>query len=313
MVSSDLWHSDTIVSTITQGHSDQYAGIDMERTTVQRDGFDGCFFPIDSQTSKVMIVLTGSDGGLKTASNIARFYHQNGMPALALGYFQTKHTSRNLSNIPLEYLEHAIAWLKKKGYPKIGIDAFSKGTEYALCSAIAFPGISCLVLRSPSYFVSEGLCNRQPCGTSCWSYRGEALPYTAYRSRTIHKLAALLKAKEFSLLAINAAKEIEPASVLPIEKIHAPVLLLSTKSDTIWPSAASGEMLAGRLQANQHPFAFRHVCFAHLSHMLVPITRKSALIPLKLLFCSERKYPDECRAERLVLTKEIMRWTLDVW
>lgn len=285
----------------------------MEQTTVLQEGFDGVLFPVDNQKGKVMIVFTGSDGGLKTAKQLAAYYQNNGIPALALGYFRTKHTGKNLSHIPLEYIEKAIAWLKAKGYEKTGIDSLSKGTEYAMCAAIKFSDISCLILRAPSYYVSEGLRNGQPSGISCWCFRNKELPYTAYRSRKINKLMLVLKSKEFFLLEINTGKEIQPASVIPVEKIHAPILIISTKADTIWPSAESGKVLAERLKTHNHPYAFRHVCFKHLSHMLVPIPHKSTLVLMKLMFQSEKNYPEQCHAERDALVKEISNWISNVW
>ena len=285
----------------------------LRKTSVLQEGFDGCLFPVPNQQEKVIIVFTGSDGGLKTAKKLAGYYQKSGMPSLALGYFKTKHTGNELSLIPLEYIKKAIQWLKENGYQKIGIDGISKGTEYAMCAAIEFPEISCVILRSPSFFVSEGLRGGQPSGTSCWSYCGKELPYTRYKARETHIVRMFKKAKEFSLLEINTGKAVNPSSIIPIEKIHAPILILSTKADTIWPSAESGEKLYERLRENHFSYKYRHVCFYRVSHMLVPLIHKSALIPLKLSFQSERHYPGQCQADRDALVKEINRWTTQVW
>lgn len=285
----------------------------MRKTSVLQEGFDACLFPVSNQQNKVIIVLAGSDGGLKTAKELARYYQKSGMPSLALGYFKTKHTGNELSLIPLEYIEKAIRWLKENGYQKIGIDGISKGTEYAMCAAIEIPEISCLILRAPSYFVSEGLRWRQPSGTSCWSFCGKGFPYTRYKTRETHILRMFRKAKEFSLLEINIGKTVDPASIIPIEKIHAPILILSTKADKIWPSAESGEILNERLQANHFSYKYKYVCFDHVSHLLVPLIHKSALIPLKLSFRSERHYAKQCQAERDAMVKEINEWTTQVW
>lgn len=285
----------------------------MRKTSVLKEGFDGCLFPVPDRQGKVMIVLTGSDGGLKTAKKLAGYYQKNGMPSLALGYFKTKHTGHELSLIPLETIEKAIGWLKKQGYQKIGIDGISKGTEYAMCAAVEFSEISCVILRTPSYFVSEGLRGGQPSGTSCWTFRGKELPYTRYKSRKNPILRMLRKAKEFSLLEINTGKAVNPASIIPIEKIQAPILILSTKADTVWPSAESGEKLSERLQANHFPYPYRHVCFDYVSHLLVPLIHTSAQIPLKFYFRSERYYPKQCQADREAMVKEINRWTAQVW
>lgn len=109
-------------------------------------------------------------------------------PALALALFRTRQTQKDLSCVPVEYVENSISWLKDQGYQKIGIDGTSKGNEIALVAASMFPDISCVIARVPSHFVSEGLSGkgrkRAPSGTSCWSYHGKELPYSPYRSRS---------------------------------------------------------------------------------------------------------------------------------
>jgi rhamnose utilization protein RhaD (predicted bifunctional aldolase and dehydrogenase) len=100
---------------------------------------------------------SGSDGGMTVAKAIAEFYQANGMAALAIGLFKTQQTGKYLDRVPLEYIERAIRWLKAGGYEKIGVDAISKGTEYALIAAEKFHDISCVIVRTPSHFLSEGL------------------------------------------------------------------------------------------------------------------------------------------------------------
>ncbi len=59
--------------------------------------------------------MSGSNGGMKLTRQAAAFYHKNGFPALALALFRTKQTPKNLSRVPVEYVEDAIAWLKQRG------------------------------------------------------------------------------------------------------------------------------------------------------------------------------------------------------
>lgn len=70
---------------------------------------------------------------------------------------QKKETPKDLDRIPVEYVESAVQWLKAQGYMKIGIDGTSKGSEMALVAASTFTEISCVIVRVPSHFVSEGL------------------------------------------------------------------------------------------------------------------------------------------------------------
>ena len=66
-----------------------------------------------------MIVMSGSNGGMTLTKQEAEFYHKNGIPALALALFKTKQTPKELSRMPVEYVEKAIGWLKKRGYEKV--------------------------------------------------------------------------------------------------------------------------------------------------------------------------------------------------
>ena len=139
--------------------------------TVEQNGFEGELFIGNGSKNIVMIVMSGANGGMKLTKGEALFYHNNGIPALALALFKTKQTCEFLDRVPVEYVENAINWLKEQGYQRIGIDGMSKGSEMALLAASMFPEISCVIARVPSYFVSEGLSGKGkkkgPSGTSC--------------------------------------------------------------------------------------------------------------------------------------------------
>ena len=165
---------------------DEHDGEDdkMIKTTVTDNGFEGILLEGNGSKDKVMIVMSGSNGGIKLTKQAAEFYHKNGIPALALALFATKGTQPYLDKVPVEYVESAIQWLQKQGYKQIGIDGMSKGSEMALVAASMFSDISCVIVRVPSYFVSEGLIGsgkkKAPSGTSCWSYKGQELVYLTY-------------------------------------------------------------------------------------------------------------------------------------
>lgn len=86
-----------------------------------------------------MIVVSGSDGGLEHAGKHAHFLADNGVPALAVVLFKTKHTGKKLEKVPIERAGTVISWLKKKGYEKIGMDGTSKRSEYTFAAPLAYP------------------------------------------------------------------------------------------------------------------------------------------------------------------------------
>lgn len=276
--------------------------------TVKENGFEGELFGGDGRKSIAMIVMSGSNGGMKLTRTEAIFYHENGIPALALALFKTRQTGEFLDNVPIEYVENAIHWLKKQGYQKIGIDGTSKGSEMALLASSMFSEISCVIARVPSYFVSEGLTgkgkSKGPSGTSCWSYKGKEIPYAPYNKRTFDILKMFLEEKELHIIRFNQDKNVTPETIIPVEKIKAPILLLSSKNDEVWPSYESSLYIEDRLREKEFGYKVKHVAYDHMSHAMITKVPKV----IKLVFKSERRHPKECEAERSEMKKELLEW-----
>lgn len=282
-------------------------------TTVQENGFEGILYPGNGNRQKAVIVVSGSNGGMKMTAEIAEFYHKNGVPALAVAMFGTKQTVKGLDRIPIEYIEAAIAWLKEQGYQKIGMDGTSKGSEMTLLCASMFSDISCVIARVPSHFVSEGLVangkSKKPSGTSCWSYHGKELPFAPYRTRKFNILKLIAAYKELHLLTINKDKDVTEETIIPVEKIKAPVLLLSAVNDTVWPSYESGNYIETRLKENNFAYTYKHIAFPTMSHAM--LTELNNIY--KLAFKTERKNKAECAREREQLKRELLLWVNQIW
>lgn len=279
------------------------------KTHVSDSGFQGVLYPAGGKKDKVVITLSGSEGGLRQARKMARLHQRQGISALAVAYFGTRETARSLSCVPLEYIENAIQWVLQQGYQRIAVEGFSKGAEYALAAATTFCEISCVILRSPPWFYGEGLVKKVPSHTSCWTYRGEAFPYTSYKERALEIKKKLLQAREYNILSVNTGKCVVEGSMIPIEKVNGPVLLLSTKADTVWPSAESGERLTLRLNQAHFPYPHEHICFRYMSHLMLEHVNG----PVRLLFRSEREHPKDCAAERKRMEQEVKEWLENVW
>ena len=282
-------------------------------TSVQTEGFEAVLYPGDGRKDKVMIVMSGSDGGMTLTKQESEFYHKNGIPALALALFKTKQTPKELSQVPVEFVEKAIGWLKKQGYQQVGIDGTSKGSEMALVAASLFSALSCVIVRVPSHFVSEGLTgsgkNKAPSGTSCWSYRGRELPYAPYRSRTFNILQMFMREKEMHIITFNRDKDITPEILIPIENIKAPVLMLSSTHDEVWPSYESAVYMEKKLNEIGFPYPHKHIAYKHMSHAV--LTRLPWIY--KMAFKSERQHPEDCAKDRAALKTELLDWVNNDW
>ena len=125
--------------------------------SVQKEGFEAILYPGNGRKDKVMIVMSGSNGGMTLTKQEAEFYHRNGIPSLALALFRTKQTPKELSRVPLEFVEKTAAWLKKLGYKQNGMDGTSKGREMDLIAASLFQERACVIVRGARHSVSGGL------------------------------------------------------------------------------------------------------------------------------------------------------------
>lgn len=280
-----------------------------EHIKVTLNKADGVLYPVAGRKDKVVITMSGSEGGLEHAGKLAKYLQDNGIPALAFGYFKTKHSVKSLNKIELENIKAAIEWLKKQGYEKIGIEGCSKGAEYAAAAAIAYPELSFVILKIPSWFYGEGMDKTVPSGASSWTCEGKELPYTPYKTRKLPVIKEMMKNREYNIIAINTGKKINPDSIIPIEKIQAPVLMFSTEVDTIWPSKESCEKMEERLNANHFAYPHKHICFKHMSHMMLENCGKG----IKYFIKSEKEFPEECARERIIMGQECIKWIEEVW
>ena len=279
--------------------------------TIAEQGFEGHYYDA-GEREKAVITFSGSEGGSSASDTMAWYYKQNGISALGVTLFTGKETGKNLDRVPLEYVENAIAWLKEQGYEKIAVDGISKGSEYALLAASRFPEISCVVARVPSYFVSEGMIGRKaPSGTACWSYRGEELSYTPYIIREFNIIKQFRTYGEFNILSYNAGKDVTDESIIPMENIHGPVLLISTEADTVWPSAEQAAYIERYLSVHDFSYEVKNLTYKNVSHFAIPMRRNTWL--LKQMFRSERQSPEECAAERADLSEQTVDFIQNHW
>ena len=80
---------------------------------MEQDGIE--FFIQLTTIKKIMIVFSGSEGGLQHAIKCCRYLQDNGVNSLALGYFKTKHSQKKLNLIPIDIFKNVIEELKKNG------------------------------------------------------------------------------------------------------------------------------------------------------------------------------------------------------
>lgn len=266
------------------------------QTTVEHEGFQGNYHDGDSR-SLALIVVSGSDGGMRVAEATAKRFSEEGIPSLAVAYYKTPQTSRDLSEIPVEYIECAIHWLQGKGFSKIAIHGISKGAEYALVSASLLPAISGVIALSCSCCVFGGLsAQRKALPTSSWSWKGKPLPCLSMAGYSVSIPKILLQNRELRLLdlykhLLDTGRNEE--NTIKVEHIQGPILLQSGHEDSMWPAEEMGDIIVERLADKKFAHDYQHVVFSPGSHLLSPMSS-----PMLILYRLERKNRDACNATR---------------
>jgi hypothetical protein len=272
-------------------------------TSVETEGFMGRLFTPEIISKKSVIVITGSDGGIKNAEYIAGRFAERGINSLAVAYFKIKGVKRDLVEVPVEYIEKAMSYLKEKtSCINVAIYGISKGGELSLLSASLFPDIDCVIAVVPNYYVPSGFTkNRlQINDRSSWSFRGKPVSFVPI----VGKLSDIIKscirngeANYLSLYKNTAEAGVPEEAVIKIENSHAAILSLSASQDTIWLSKIAGEKIATRLKNAEFPYCFEHQCFKEVSHFLCPLP-ESYTKKLKFMFKIEKQHPKECNESR---------------
>lgn len=241
------------------------------------DGLAGRFFrPPGPGPHAAVLVVGGSSGGLAWTKESAALLASRGYATLALAYFNYEHLPPHLHNIPLEYFETAMAWLKRRPEVRPGrlaVVGGSRGGELALLLGATFPAVTAVVgyVGSGVVLPSAGVL-----GAPSWTHRGEPLPYlfppnAAARRGEIERRAAergepvAYRSWYLENLADHQAAE---RATIPVERIRGPVLLISGEDDQLVPSTLMADMVAERLVRHGHPHPVEHRRYPGAGHQL---------------------------------------------
>jgi dienelactone hydrolase len=234
------------------------------------------FLPPGGGPHPAVIVLSGGGGGIDEYRGAILASH--GYAALCLGYFGLPGLPRGLVNIPLEYFEAAIRWMRAQSWLRdhfLAVWGESRGGELALLLGSNFPEINAVVAWVPSGVVFWALGHAEPGDTrprAAWTFRGKALPYLQEFNSNLGAAPAAERGRPvaytpFYLSHLRDKQAVERA-VIPVENTKGPVLLVSGSDDRMWPSSALADIAFHRLEANKHPYPYRHLKYAGAGHLI---------------------------------------------
>ncbi len=273
----------------------QVAGPGVTRQEIRSDGVVGTLFlPPGAGPHPAVIALSGGGGGIN--EYWGAILASQGYAALALGYFNAEGLPRGLVEVPLEYFENAIRWLRSQAWLRdhfLAVWGPSRGGELALLLGATFPEINTVIAWVPSGVLFWALGPSEPGEAgprAAWTYRGRALPYlqednpgasVAPRQEAPGRPVAWTPAY---LAHLEDARSVQRATI-PVEKIRGPVLLVSGSDDRMWPSSALADIALRRLESHRHPFPFRHLRYEGAGHTILvpygPTTQRVVELPVQ--------------------------------
>jgi dienelactone hydrolase len=220
--------------------------------------------------SPAIVVLSGSDGGIASAAMYGEPLAACGYAVLALAYFAMDGLPRDLVEIPLEYFQRAIDWLRQHSAidaDRIGVLGLSRGGEGALVMASTFPDIRLVVANVPSHVVWAGIDPEPGPRRSAWSRNGVGLPFVALTRPPDGVTPWRLLFEE----SLRDAAPAADAATIAVERINGPILFVTGTADGVWPSADMADRAIERLRRHAFSFPCEHARYDDAGHaILVP-------------------------------------------
>ena len=225
-----------------------------------RDGFTGHLATPDGEHDRAVLIFTGGEKGMLPRIRIAESFADAGICGIAVSLFGAPGLPAGADQIPLEYAENAVSWVRKQGrYKVIAAYGMSMGTIFALLAARYFPEIDKLILCAPTHVAFEGSADKKHMsGHSVATYCGADIPFVPLRLGD-YKPGRYYDDERASLPVTGMwrsfrdaydCKDREAQAALPVEGVRAEVLIAAGTADEAWDSAYSAQYLAERMQKN---------------------------------------------------------------
>lgn len=221
--------------------------------------------PEGEEKGTAIILLGGSSGGVPSYLYDPAIY--TNYPVMALGYFQTKNTSKYQKMIPLEFFDEAIEAFKSmdrvKG-KKIVVIGDSKGGEVALLLAANNSKVDGVIARVPSSVVFQGYGGWG--NASGWSLGGSPMAYVPYPQ---YDYSSVKDGKWLDMYnkALSQDINMEEATI-KVENIKGPILLLTGVDDIVWPATRMCNDIIKRLDKKNFSYSYEHIAYTDAGHAL---------------------------------------------
>ncbi len=210
----------------------------------------------------LIVGFGGSEGGNAWASDYWKpqrdKFLAKGYAFLAIGYFGTRETPRQLDRIALDSIHRSIIDATKNPMINshcIALIGGSKGAELVLSLASYYPNYNAVVAIVPGSAIFPALTLSMD--TSSFSYQGAELPFVPVPWSATPALIKRDLRTAFQKMMDN--QQAMDRAAIQVEKIQGPIMLLSATRDEMWPSAEMSEQMIHRLHAHQFIYPAEHV------------------------------------------------------
>jgi uncharacterized protein len=219
----------------------------------------------DSDNQPLIVAFGGSQGGNTWTegywSDMRKRFLNEGYAVLSIGYFLTENTPETLDRISLNAIYDTIQ--KRSDHPKIdkikiALLGSSKGGELVLNLASRYGGFDAVVALVPSHVTFPGY--TPTLNTSSWTYNDKELDFVKIPYPELIWSVIKNDTKLRLELIIEGTKQSEE-SIIEVENITAPLLVMSAKDDQLWPSDYMSGMVVERLKEHHFGYHYEHYSF----------------------------------------------------
>ena len=269
-----------------------------------------------------VLLVPGSDGGIP--GGYGRKIAEQGFTAFALGYFGIEGLPSYIEHIDLGYFKKALEWLlslPENAGSKVHIVGYSRGGELALLLGCHFPDlIESIVAFVPNCYICGGFPHPNK---PAWQIKGGPFLHGLMSGdKNLQEAEDLRLACDKGVIPYHEGTKEDPYEVvdlfmarggesdmeIPVEKIKAPLLILSGSDDRVWPSAFYGSKIIERLDRCGSGVSREHICYKDAGHGIAAHYEGAVFHPVGKFYCRFGGSPEGNKFANSDSFMQMIRW-----